>query len=464
MRDENAPADVQHRESLMQPRRFFSVAMGQQLARVSSAGIAIRAAGAACGFLFNVVLARTLGRAGTGTVMLYLNFATMTGLVATGGMDVVGLRELSRRAGDRSRAAAMLADVLSSAVPSVLLFSIGGFAFLSLFGRSLAGSGNVWVYLICALALALTAVQKMLSDWLIALREFASSQLVFYFLNRVVSVILLLPVTTLGLGGAAATQRFISVYAAGLLVAVVYAIWRMSAHFDGHAAFPKSLPASALLRDGIACGIQNAAFVLLNLSPFLLLGALSTSSEIGLFGVSQRLVAIVILALTTISQLAMGEFSRAFGNRDFAALARSLTASVRLTLAVTIALSLPLAVFAPLWVLVFGKSFAAAAPTLTLLSIAICVQCLGMPFQAALLTTNNERLARNVTLVCATIGIVLNAVFIPSWGSRGAALGTGIGFALQSLGHAACALNVLPIRFSLALLRVVQRHPPIGVP
>lgn len=438
--------------------------MGQELARISSAGIAIRAAGAACGFLFNVVLARTLGKAGTGTVMLYLNFTTMIGLIATGGMDVVGLRELSRRANDRARAATMLGEVLSSALPSVLLFSIGGFAFLSLFGRSLAGSGDVWVYLICALALALTAFQKMLSDWLIGLREFASSQLVFYFLNRVVSVILLLPVTMLGLSGGAPTRTFISVYAAGLLVAVVYAIRRMSAHFCGHAAFPKTLPAKPLLRDGIACGIQNAAFVLLNLSPFMLLGALSTSSEIGLFGVSQRLVAIVILAVTTISQLAMGEFSRAFGNRDFAALAHSLTASVRLTFSVAIALSLPLAVLAPLWVLVFGKPFAAAAPTLTLLSVATCIQCLGMPFQAALLTTNNERPARNVTLVCAAIGIALNAVFIPRWGSPGAALGTGIGLALQSLGHAACALNVLPVRFSLALFRVVPRRSPLGVP
>lgn len=448
----------------MQWRRFLRVAVGQELVRVSLAGVGIRATGAACGFLFNVVLARALGKAGTGTVMLYLNFATMIGLIATAGMDVVGLRELSRRVDDRVCGAIVLGNVLSGALPSVLLFSIGGFVFLSLFGRSLAGSGDIWLYLICTLALAFTAFQKMFSDWLIALREFAPSQLVFYFLNRVISVVLLLPVMVLGISRGALSDTFVCIYAAGLLVAVLYAIRRISTHFSGRAVRVQFLPAMPLLRDGISCGIQNAAFILLNLSPFLLLGAFSTSSEIGLFGVSQRLAAIVILTLTTISQLAMGDFSRAFGDRDTGALARTLTASVRLTFAVAIALSLPLAVFAPFWVLAFGKPFAAAAPTLVLLSIVTCAQCLGMPFQAALLTTNHERLARNVTLVCAAVGIALNALLIPRWGAPGAVFGTGIGLALQSLGHAVCALKVLPVRFNLALFRVVQRPAPLGIP
>jgi O-antigen/teichoic acid export membrane protein len=195
----------------------------------------------------------------------------------------------------------------------------------------------------------------------------------------------------------------------------------------------------------------------------LLLGALSTSSQIGLFGVSQRLVAIIILALTTISQLAMRNFSRAFGARDFAGLARALTASVRLTFVAAIGLSLPLIVFAPIWVSIFGRSFAPAAPTLALFSAAICAQCLGMPFQAALLTTNHERPARNVTIVCAAIGIALNGLLIPYWGALGAALGTGTGLALQSIGHAVYSLRVLPLRFHLMLFAIFPRRAPVSV-
>jgi hypothetical protein len=239
---------------MMQWRRFLRVAVGQELVRVSLAGVGIRATGAACGFLFNVVLARALGKAGTGTVMLYLNFATMIGLIATAGMDVVGLRELSRRVDDRVCGAIVLGNVLSGALPSVLLFSIGGFVFLSLFGRSLAGSGDIWLYLICTLALAFTAFQKMFSDWLIALREFAPSQLVFYFLNRVISVVLLLPVMVLGISRGALSDTFVCIYAAGLLVAVLYAIRRISTHFSGRAVRVQFLPAMPL-RDS-ECGVH----------------------------------------------------------------------------------------------------------------------------------------------------------------------------------------------------------------
>jgi O-antigen/teichoic acid export membrane protein len=449
------------REAVMECDRP-QAADGEKLARISLTGIGIRTVGAAGGFLFNVILARTLGKTGTGSVMLYLNFATMIGLIATGGMDVVGLRELSRHADDTSQAPAVLAGLFSTALASVLLFSIGGFAFLFFFGASLAGMGGVGICFISALMLALTALQKIVSDWLIALREFGTSQLVFYFLNRLASLILIAAIVGLSIGPRVSGQTFVAVYAAGLLLAVLYAISRLSAHFSGRVALAQWRPAMPLLRDGIACAMQNAAFILLNLSPFLLLGALSTSSEIGLFGVSQRLVAIVILALTTISQLAMRNFSRAFGARDFSSLARGLTVSVRLTFAAAIGLSLPLIVFAPLWVLVFGKSFAPAAPTLALLSVAICAQCLGMPFQAALLTTNHERPARNVTIVCAAIGIALNAVLIPRWGAVGAALGTGMGLALQSIGHSVYTLHVLPFRFRLTRFAIIPRRAQPG--
>lgn len=434
---------------------------GTRLARASVPAIAIRAIGATCGLLFNVVLARSLGNAGTGSVLFYLNFATMVGLIATGGLDVVGLRELSRAADDRSRIAVVLTDLVSSAVPSLALFSVGSFIFLLLCGSSLAGTTNVWICAICALMLCLTALQKMLSDWLVALREFAASQLAFYFLNRVVSLILIAAIIGLTVG-ARVPGTFIGTYVAGLLVAVAYATRRISAHTCGRLAFPRR-PVVSLVRDGMSCATQNAGFVLLNLSPFLLLGALSNASEIGLFGVSQRLVAVVILALTTISQLAMRDFSRAFGDGDFVALARALTTSTRLTVLAAIALTLLLVVFAPFWVLIFGKSFAAAAPILALLSIAICAQCLGMPFQAALLTTNHERLARDITLVCALIGIALNCVLIPRFGAPGAALGTGVGLALQSIGHAVGTFCTLPLRFLLPAFAIIPRRASQGI-
>ena len=427
------------------------------LARASLSSICIRSGGAIFGLIFNIVLSRTLGAAGTGVVMFYLNFAALTGLIATGGMDTVGLRELSRHADDGSRASIILGHVASNALLSALAFSIGGFLFLWLFGSSLTGGGGIGIDFVCALVLFLSAFQKTFSDWLVAVREFAASQLTFYFINRVASLGLALAVIALAGSGGPSAGSFICVYAAGLSLAVLYAFRRVFEHFSWHEVVRGLRPALPLFRDGVSCGVQNTAFILLILSPFVLLGALSNTTELGLFGVSQRLVAFILLALTAISQFAMRDFSRAFGTADFGMLANALTTSVRLTFAASLALTFPLVAFAPFWVLVFGKGFAGAASVLAVLSVGTCAQCLGMPFQAALFATNNERAARNVTIVCAVIGIAFNALLIPSWGALGAALGTGIGLALQSVGHGAYILRVLPVHLELAVLRVVPR-------
>ncbi|HEX4160612.1 MAG TPA: polysaccharide biosynthesis C-terminal domain-containing protein [Rhizomicrobium sp.] len=427
-------------------------ALGRELTRVSVGAIGIRAAGAAFGFLFNIVLARSLGREGTGTVMFYLNFGTMVGLVATAGMDVVGLRELSRLENDRLRAESVFAQILCNALISSSLFSVLGLAILLRFGASLAGAADAEICVASALILFLTSFQKSCSDWLIGIHEFAASQLVFFFINRVLSLALL--VAALVLIGARA-ELFILIYAIGLFLAVLFGTTRIVAHFSWRRIMDKVAPSLPLFRDGVSCGIQNAAFIALNLSPFVLLGALSNTSQIGLFGVSQRLVALMVLTLTTVSQFAMRDFARASGQREFGTLARTLTVSVRLTFAAAVPLTVGLVAFAPLWISVFGRAFAGAEATLALLACAICAQCLGMPFQSALLATNHERSARDVTLVCAAVGVALNVFLIPRWGAEGAAIGTGVGLALQSLGHAIRVLSLLPVRLHLAGLRFV---------
>jgi O-antigen/teichoic acid export membrane protein len=337
---------------------------------------------------------------------------------------------------------------------STILFSFAGFAFLLVFGDSLARAGDAWVWAACALMIFLTACQKSLSDWLIALREIGASQFAFYFVNRFSSVVILIAAVLAGTAFHSA-KPFIFVYAAGLALAVLYAIRHVFGHFSWRETLGRFAPSGPLLRNGISCGLQNAGFIALNLSPFVLLGALSNTSEVGLFGVSQRFAALIVLALTTISQLAMRDFAHASGTRDFASLARTLTLSVRLTFVTAVGITIPLVAYAPLWVSVFGIAFAPAAPILALLSAGICAQCLGMPFQSALLATNHELAARNVTLVCAAAGIALNALLIPRWGAEGAAVGTGIGLALQSLGHAARVVKLLAVRFDVARLRIV---------
>lgn len=427
----------------------------QELARTSVVAIGIRSGGAAFGFLFNVLLARALGREGTGTVLFCLNFATMTGLIATAGMDVVGLRELSRFGNDPSHASKIFGGIFCNTLLSAIVFSLGGLLFLLVFGASLARISDAWVWAASALMIFLTAFQKSLSDWLIALREGATSQFVFYFINRFSSVAILGAAVLVTGTALHSAKFFILVYAAGLSLAVLYAIRHVFGHFSLRRTLRTFGPSGPLLRDGVSCELQNAGFIALNLSPFVLLGALSNTSEVGLFGVSQRLVALIVLALTTISQLAMRDFARASGNRDCASLAHALTVSVRLTFVTAIGITTPLIAFAPLWVSVFGKAFGPAAPILALLSAGTCAQCLGMPFQSALLATNHELAARNVTLGCAAAGIALNVLLIPHWGAEGAAVGTGIGLAMQSFGHAACVLKLLAVRFDVGGLRIV---------
>src|SRR6202034_4462409 len=91
----------------------------------------------------------------------------------------------------------IFAQILCNTLMSALFFSAVGLAFLLWSGASLAGTAGVGICVASALILFLTAFQKSCSDWLIGIHEFAASQLVFYVINRVGSVSLLVVVVLL---------------------------------------------------------------------------------------------------------------------------------------------------------------------------------------------------------------------------------------------------------------------------
>lgn len=430
-------------------QRFRSGLVGRSISSV-----ALRGSGAVLGFLFNILISRKLGPSGTGVVIFYLNLASMIGLIATLGMDTVGLRELARHDPKSEHAIAKFGQIFGNAALAVAVFSLGMFAFFLCFGFRLTDAGNIAIYAISTAILGLSALQKIYSDWLIGLQEYVRSQLTLYFINRVGSILLGL-VVFFGLTDAMAGETgYLLAYLAGMIAAVAYAFFCVARHFPWQRMVRHIRLSWTLLQEGLNCCALIVAFTALTLSPFILLSWLSTSQEVGFFGVTQRLVSLLVLVLTTISQFSLRELSLHFDRGDTPSLARSLTTSLRLTVGASLALTVPLVALSPWLVLIFGAGFRGAAPALAVMSVGILCQCLGMPFQAILLATGHERLARNIMAAGAVAGTLANALLVEPWGAAGAALGTGLGLALVSAGYVIYVLKVLPVSMSWRLKAV----------
>ena len=75
-------------------------------------------------------------------------------------------------------------------------------------------------------------------------------------------------------------------------------------------------------------------------------------------------------------------------------------------------------------VLIFGKTFYEAGPTLALMAFALVLNFASWPFSTAIIALNKERQFILVFFISASSNIILNIVLIPLWQDQGAAIAT----------------------------------------
>ncbi|WP_251976375.1 lipopolysaccharide biosynthesis protein [Salinicola avicenniae] len=182
------------------------------------------------------------------------------------------------------------------------------------------------------------------------------------------------------------------------------------------------------------------SFIVLNLSQFLqqvlgvlIAGALLTHGDLGLFKSAERVAMVISFILLVINAVFPPRFARLFHQGKHPQLKQL---AQRSSLAATV-LALPPAAVCfvfPEWVLGwFGDEFRQAADLLRIIAVGQLINVMTGAVGFLLTMTGREKLMRNITLICSTLGTASFFVLIPVFGATGAALSLMLVLVLQNV-------------------------------
>jgi len=177
----------------------------------------------------------------------------------------------------------------------------------------------------------------------------------------------------------------------------------------------------------------------------LMLGALSTRSEAGIYGASQRVAGLVALPLNAVNMMFSPMIASLHGRGDTPGLAEMFRVTTRWVLFASLPLFVLIIICGPSILGLFGRDFRAGYAALALLAVGKLVSSATGSVGYMLNMTGHQRLNLINSLVLGVVNATLNAFWIVRWGATGAAAASALSLAVVN------ALRVFEVRAVLGL-------------
>lgn len=193
--------------------------------------------------------------------------------------------------------------------------------------------------------------------------------------------------------------------------------------------------------------------VLISQANTVLLGAMSSAAEAGIYNISGRIAGILQL-VTFCFIAAIGPVAaRLHAKGDITELARITSIGVRVVFAVALIASVVLVAAGEQILAIFGEEFRQGYPTLLVLLLGQLFWAATVPAGVLLNMTGHHNESGRILIVAATINFGLCALLIPVYGSIGAAVATSVAIVLWNGIMARSAERRVGIRAYLTFTR-----------
>jgi O-antigen/teichoic acid export membrane protein len=213
-------------------------------------------------------------------------------------------------------------------------------------------------------------------------------------------------------------------------IATAIACWRVVFGERGRVRLPSREALATLLRRALPFAASGlVANVQTRVGP-LMLGYLSTQSELGLFAAASRFGGVARLAPQALFAGALPVLVHEHG-RDRASAERMSRLFDRLLLGISAMVAIGCTLFAaPLLRLVYGAAFTPAAPSLGWVSVGLIPLLSNSGRKVFLYASGGEAFVVRLSAVALLVQLCAGAVLIPMLGSTGAAISVGAGEAI----------------------------------
>jgi len=397
----------------------------------AAVALVLKVLGAGLTFLFNLVLARTLGAEGAGLYFLALTVTTIATVFGRVGLDNTLLRFTAANASvdDWSAVKGVYVKGMRLALLASSLSAIAVFVFAPILADKVFQKPELvipmrWM----SLAVVPMTFVMLHAEALKGLKRIRDSFIVFGVGVPAISLTALLL-----FGGSYGVNGAVWAYASGAILTALLGIilWRT--------ATPQLRKVSGafrtndLLKSSIPLFWVASLYMLINWTATFALGVWGTQEDVGIFSMASRTAMLTSLILTSVNSISAPKFAELYKKKDMVALGATARNTAKLMTLITSPLLL-LFLVAPQWVMgMFGEEFQKGGVLLSILAIGQFVNVATGSVGYVLMMSGNEKLMRNNVAFVASISIILNIVFVQTIGVLGAVLATTICLASQNI-------------------------------
>lgn len=410
---------------------FIKSLIVSKFARTSGQVFLYRVLGAAFSFSINVVLARTFGATGAGTIFLALTISSIAGIIGRLGMDLTLLRFVAASADQHDwpqtkwlyQKGVSIVLVSSTIVSATIILSADWLAF-SIFSQP----DLVAPLQILACGVPLFALLNIHAELLKAIR-WPRAAVLIQGIAIPLSTIILLPLLVARFWINGAAGAFVFSYILVLICAIL--VWQHATPNIRH--IQPGTSSNRLMVVAMPLMVISIMNAIIDMTDTLMIGHFLDAESVGLFGVAQRVAGISALLLAAVNTTLAPEFSSlwAKGDRDgLSVLARKSTLTM---LIIATVLFFGIFVFAPKILSIFGAEFSAARNVLITLALGQFVVLATGPVAYLLMMTGHEKFHRSNVVACAVLNILLNIILIPPYGIQGVALATATSLTIKNV-------------------------------
>lgn len=168
--------------------------------------------------------------------------------------------------------------------------------------------------------------------------------------------------------------------------------------------------------------LSGLMIYLLNWTDVLMLGIMVDEKQVGIYNISYKLGTIGFLVIVSVSTFVTPRISELYGKGNLCELKELIHKSTRLIALLSIPIVLILILISDFLLSFFGVEDVSGKRALIIVAFGVLFSAMCGNVDQILNMTNNQKVLRNITVVCLILNISLNFILIPILGIEGAAI------------------------------------------
>jgi len=419
----------------------------KELIKESSGALALKVAGVIFGYIYTLIITRTLGAEAMGFFALSLTLIMVFSVISKLGFDNALLRFVAEYTiqDKQNIVADIYVKVIKIVIPICILLSIAVYFSADFIAGSIFNKSHLADYFrIASLGILPTAILFINANSLRGLKKIILFAMFESPAKFIFSILVLTPLLYFfhyeGLP--------VIAYVVSLYIVAILSTWVWKKNINLNVPSNHDFSIKKILQVSLPMLFSSSLMLIMGWTDIIILGIFKSEFDIGVYYVAFKIATITNFTLYAINSIAAVKFAEFYGQGKIDELKKIIHKSTTLIFWTSFPILLVI-VLAPSFILgIFGNEFKTGTIALLILVLGQFVNAASGSVDNLLQMTGRQVAMQNLILIATVLNVFLNFMLIPKFGINGAALASAISISCWNISA------VVYIRYSLGILTI----------